>query len=275
MWYILANVPCELGKNVYSAVVGWSSLWLSMIPSWLTMFLSSTMFFLSALSTYFWWRDVEASIYKSACLHAKSLQSCPTLCNPVDCSPQGSSVCNILLARILKWVAITFSRGSSWPRNRTQVSQIAFFTIWATREATYSSGFICFFLQLHQILPYVFRCSVARYIHFKGCYAFLENWPLNHYLMSLFIPDNFPCPKIYFFRNYYSFILISISMGTVFSLLSLFLVPILFSTLFLPFEVFIEYFIWISIFSFSAYQLYFFLLHCLVAFLELAIHIYN
>ena len=208
-------------------------------------------------------------------MHAKSLQSCPTLCNPVDCSPQGSSVCNILLARILKWVAITFSRGSSWPRNRTQVSQIAFFTIWATREATYSSGFICFFLQLHQILPYVFRCSVARYIHFKGCYAFLENWPLNHYLMSLFIPDNFPCPKIYFFRNYYSFILISISMGTVFSLLSLFLVPILFSTLFLPFEVFIEYFIWISIFSFSAYQLYFFLLHCLVAFLELAIHIYN
>ena len=136
MGYILANVPCELGKNVYSAVVGWNSLWLSMIPSWLTMFLSSTMFFLSALSTYFWWRDVEASIYKSACLHAKSLQSCPTLCNPVDCSPQGSSVCNILLARILKWVAITFSRGSSWPRDRTRLFCIAgrFFTTWATRH---------------------------------------------------------------------------------------------------------------------------------------------
>ena len=223
MWSILANGPCELGKNVYPAVVGWSSLWLSMIPSWLTVFLSSTMFFLSALSTYFWWRDVEAFIYKSACLRAKSLQLCPNLCNPMDCSPQGSSVHSILPARILKWVAITFSRGSSWPRNRTQVSQIAFFTIWATREATYSSGFICFFLQRHQILPYVFWCSVARYIHFKDCYAFLENWPLNHYVMSLFIPDNFPCPKIQFVRNYYSFLWISISVATVFSLLPLFL----------------------------------------------------
>ena len=40
-------------------------------------------------------------------------QSCTTLCNPVDCSPLGSSVCGILQARILEWVAIFFSRGSS------------------------------------------------------------------------------------------------------------------------------------------------------------------
>ena len=59
-----------------------------------------------------------------------------TLCDPVDCSPPGSSVHGILQARILEWVAIPFSRGSSWPRNRTQVSHIAgrFFIIWATRE---------------------------------------------------------------------------------------------------------------------------------------------
>ena len=64
-------------------------------------------------------------------------QSCPTLCNPMDyCSPPGSSIHGILQARILEWVAIAFSRGSSWPRDRTQVSHIAgrHFNLWATRE---------------------------------------------------------------------------------------------------------------------------------------------
>ena len=64
-------------------------------------------------------------------------QLCPTLCDPMDCRPLGSSVHGILQARILEWVAITFSRGSSQLRNRTWVSCIAgrFFTVWATREA--------------------------------------------------------------------------------------------------------------------------------------------
>ena len=52
-------------------------------------------------------------------------QSCPTLCDPVDCSPPSSSVHGILQARVLEWVAISFSRGFSWPRDRTQVSHIA------------------------------------------------------------------------------------------------------------------------------------------------------
>ena len=58
-------------------------------------------------------------------------------CDPVDCSPPGSSVHGILLARILEWVAYPFSRGFSQPRNQTGVSCIAggFFTSWATREA--------------------------------------------------------------------------------------------------------------------------------------------
>ena len=50
--------------------------------------------------------------------------SCPTLCDPMDCSPPGSSVQEISQARILEWVAISFSRGSSWPRDWTQVSCI-------------------------------------------------------------------------------------------------------------------------------------------------------
>ena len=57
--------------------------------------------------------------------------------NPMDCSPLGSTIHGILLARILEWVAIPFSKRSSWPRNQTQVFCIAdrFFIIWATREA--------------------------------------------------------------------------------------------------------------------------------------------
>ena len=45
-------------------------------------------------------------------------QSCSTLCDPVDCGPPGSSVHGILQARILEWVAISFSRGSSQPRDQ-------------------------------------------------------------------------------------------------------------------------------------------------------------
>ena len=49
-----------------------------------------------------------------------AVQSCPILCDPVDCSPLGSSVLEILQVRILEWVAVPFSRGSSQPRNRTR-----------------------------------------------------------------------------------------------------------------------------------------------------------
>ena len=64
---------------------------------------------------------------------------------PLDCSPPGSSVLGIFQARICKWVAISFSRWSSWPRDRTEVSCFAgrFFTIWATRKAISSVQFSC------------------------------------------------------------------------------------------------------------------------------------
>ena len=52
-------------------------------------------------------------------------QSCPTLCDPMDYSPSDPSVHGILQARILEWVAIPFFRGSSWPKDRTQVSHPA------------------------------------------------------------------------------------------------------------------------------------------------------
>ena len=55
----------------------------------------------------------------------KSLQSCPTLCDPMDCSLPGSSVHGTLQARILEWVAMPSSRGSSRPRDRNRVSYVS------------------------------------------------------------------------------------------------------------------------------------------------------
>ena len=76
----------------------------------------------------------------------KVIPSCPTLCYPVDYTVHG-----ILQARILEWVAIPFSRGSSQTKDQTQISHIAggFFTSWAMRESQeYWSGFL-----LQRIFP--------------------------------------------------------------------------------------------------------------------------
>ena len=66
----------------------------------------------------------------SMCAFAHLLESCLTLCDPMDCSPPGSSVHGILQAGILQWVAMPSSRGSSHPRDRKYTSGIAgkFFT---------------------------------------------------------------------------------------------------------------------------------------------------
>ena len=63
-------------------------------------------------------------------------QSCPTVCDPMDCKLPGSSIHGIFQARVLEWGAMAFSRGSSWPRDWTQVSHIVgrCFMVWATRE---------------------------------------------------------------------------------------------------------------------------------------------
>ena len=58
-------------------------------------------------------------ISSSLCMHAKSLQSCPSLCNLADCSPPGSSVHGIIQVRTLEWVAMPPTRGSSQPRDQT------------------------------------------------------------------------------------------------------------------------------------------------------------
>ena len=72
---------------------------------------------------------VRVCVHAWVCVHSLA-QLCLTLGNPMDCSPPGSSVYEIFLARILEWVAISFSRGASWPRDWTHITCIAvrFFT---------------------------------------------------------------------------------------------------------------------------------------------------
>ena len=75
------------------------------------------------------------------CVHAKSFQLCPTLSDPLDCRLPDSPVHGVLLARILGWVAMPSSRGSSWPRDQpkspaTPALAGGFFITSATWEAT-------------------------------------------------------------------------------------------------------------------------------------------
>ena len=103
-----------------------------------TQFMEETIMFLTGRSkTSYWgpWKEwqppcdsgllqqEENGGHRSVCVLVT--QSCLTLCDTMDCSPPDSSVHGILQARILEWVAIPFSRGSSQPRDRTWVSCIS------------------------------------------------------------------------------------------------------------------------------------------------------
>ena len=81
------------------------------------------------------WMDKQNKIYSCCCCLVT--KSCPTFCNATDSSLPGFSVHGVSQARILKWVAISFSRGSSWSRDRTCVSCVGWWILyhWATREA--------------------------------------------------------------------------------------------------------------------------------------------
>ena len=91
--------------------------------------------------TFFWIqkRNIIHSSYIVLCC-AKSLQSCLTLWDPIDCCPPDSSVQGILQARLQEWVSKSSSRRSSWSRNRTHLSCVSCIGMqilyqWATWEA--------------------------------------------------------------------------------------------------------------------------------------------
>ena len=129
------------------------------------------------------------SVTHKLLFYCSVVQLCPNLCDPVDCSPPGSSVHGISQARILEWVDIPFSRGSSQPRDRTQVSRIAggFFTSWATREAQWRTVMVilqealslCLLTKAGPrapvliVLQRVWMCIKAEQLLFSTCFV---NW---------------------------------------------------------------------------------------------------
>ena len=117
----------------------------------------------------------EESITRSAEVLVAQLYL--TLCDPTYCSPPGSSIYGISQARILEWVAIPFSRGSSSPRDQTCASCIAgrFFTVWATRETTSD-------LEIWSFLEQV-RCNMMLFL---GCRAGLTaTAPIRHRITGI------------------------------------------------------------------------------------------
>ena len=120
-------------------------------------------------------------MYVCVCIHTyiyiyiyTHTQSCSTLCSPLDCSLPGSSVHRISQVRILEWIAISFSKVSSWPRNQTHISCIfltagGFFTLWAIKVA-YTYIWIPFQIlfpyRLLQNIEYSSWCYTSRFFLF-------------------------------------------------------------------------------------------------------------
>ena len=81
-------------------------------------------------------------------------QSCPTLCNPVDFSLPGSSVHGIFQARVLAWVAISYSRGSSRPRDQTCISCVSCIDRWILHHQATWEAHIYMFVYIHTHTSY-------------------------------------------------------------------------------------------------------------------------
>ena len=114
-------------------------------------------------------------VYLHACVCAKSLQSCLTLCNPVYYSPPGSSVHGILQARILEWVAMPSSRGSSSPRDRSCISCIAgrFYTTEPLAKPTCVCVCVCVCVYFIYIYIYIY---IYVYIYTHYIYIYIIRW---------------------------------------------------------------------------------------------------
>ena len=129
-------------------------------------------------------RLIRCSFYFSLFHEHVCAKSCLTLCDPVNCSLPGSIVYGILQARILKWVAMPFSGGSSQPRDQTCIScgsciASRLFTNWATREA----------------LPFVYPLLLSVFVHQKITWLL----PLRPWICSspLYILDTSRLSNLY------------------------------------------------------------------------------
>ena len=109
-----------------------------------------------------WGCEFFLLLWQKCCFEFSVIKSCPTLCDPMDYRPPGSSVHVILQARIVEWVAISFSRGSSWLRGWTHVSCIAreFFTtepLWSPDRS----------VMQQKILAFVILISLDSYLYIQ------------------------------------------------------------------------------------------------------------
>ena len=142
-------------------------------------------------------------------------QSCLILCIPIDCSPPGSSKHGISQVRILEWVAIPFFRGSSWPKDRTQVSHPAgrFFTVWATMSLIKSEEILV-------ILSFLFSLSfpsgtptmcmlvhlMVSYMSLGLCSFFFGFFCLRGSIISIVLSSSlpilyFPCSNLFLYSS--------------------------------------------------------------------------
>ena len=121
----------------------------------------------------------------SVCLVA---QSCPTLCDPMDCSPPGSSVHGIFQARVLKWVAISSSRGSSQPRDQTCISCISHFADkFFTAEPPGKPEYRLKLLNIRMTRPFglQWKQNISRLFDIQYLIYFLETDPfISHLIMT-------------------------------------------------------------------------------------------
>ena len=125
-------------------------------------------------------------------------------CDPMDCSPPGSSVHGILQARILKWVAMPFSRGSSWPRNRTRVSCIAgsFLTDWAMRESFTHIYPLYFQIHIPNLSPFYCLSSSTHRYNLWTVYHSSSNLASQEFICHTVITEMFKIDICWTFKTF-------------------------------------------------------------------------
>jgi len=147
----------------------------------------------------------------TSCLHMCVLpQSCPTLCAPVDCSLPGFSIHGISQAKILELVAISFSRGSSWPRDRSWVFSLScmgqwILYHWATLKAPITSFSSVQSLSHVQLFATPWIAARQASLSITNCWSLTKPMsiesvmPSNHLILCcpLLLPSIFPSIRVF------------------------------------------------------------------------------
>ena len=131
-------------------------------------------------------RNIKNLSYADAAAAAKSLQSCPTLCDPIDSSPSGSPIPGILQARTLEWVAISFSNAWKWKVKVKSLSHVQpSATPWNTAfQAPLSMGFS---RQVLECVAIVVHNLIVPYSFFETSVVSVVISPVSFYILSILV----------------------------------------------------------------------------------------